>query len=72
MVPRKKKWPAPKNTLVTLNAKMSEIVENILAIENVVLALIAQLVINNVTKLWHVVITNVILDVTGVHATLAH
>ena len=69
---RRKKWPAPKNIPVTLNAKMSEIVENILAIENVVLEMIAQLVINNVTKLWHVEITNVILDVTGVHATLAH
>ena len=69
---RRKKWHAPKNIPVTLNAKMSEIVENILAIENVVLEMIAQLVINNVTKLWHVEITNVILDVTGVHAILAH
>ena len=69
---RKKKWPAQKNILATLNAKMSEIVQNILAIENVVLEMIAQLVINNVTKLWHVEITNAILDVIVVHATLAH
>ena len=69
---RKKKWPVQKNILATLNAKMSETVENILAIENVVQETIALLVINNVTKLWHVEITNVILDVTGVHATLAH
>ena len=69
---RKKKWPVQKNILATSNAKMSEIVENILAIENVVQESIAPLVINNVTKLCHVEITNVILDVTGVHAILAH
>lgn len=72
MALRKKRWLVQKNILATLNAKMSEIVENILAIENVVLEMIAQLVINNVTKLCHVEITNVILDVTGVHAILAH
>jgi hypothetical protein len=47
-------------------------VENILAIENAVMVMIALHVINNVTKHCPAKIINAIPDVTGVHVILAH
>ena len=64
MVSRKKKFPVPRNTRVISNVRKFEIVEDIIAIENVATDKIVQNVTNRAIKLWPVKITNAWPDVT--------